>query len=313
VDTIVTPRPPSLKMPGLDAYVVSAGTPLFEVRDAAGGLSLFGPVSAVRGPDTRMGSRDPAVLSRLRERDAEVAPALMRLLHASGPVDLWPLAVQGLVEGDDLHSRTAAANAALVSSLRRSGAGGEVADAIGATPLFFLSLWMAACALVLRAAEGGDRPGIVTRAGGNGERFAIALAGCPTHWVACDAGAPTGPLLPHVSSATAIAGAMGDSAVIDMLGFGGQRLAHAPEPSDVFRDHLPADHAALANRLLAAPHPLLPDAWPLGLDAERVVTQRAAPLVMLAMLADDGIGGLAGRGVYRPPTTLFEQALRNLG
>jgi hypothetical protein len=33
------------------------------------------------------------------------------------------------------------------------------------------------------------------------------------------------------------------------------------------------------------------------------------PLIMLAMLARDGIGGFVGRGVWRPPLELFERAL----
>jgi len=294
------------------AAIVSPGMPLFEVGDAAGGLPVFAPVSTVGGVDTRMGARDPSLLQRLQRRDAELAPALREAIERDGPMALWPLAAQGLAAGDDLHSRTAGANTALASLLKLRGMG-AVADDIAANPLFFLTLWMAASALMLRAAEGGDMPSLVTRAGGNGECFAIALAGRAGQWAVCDAEPPRGALMPSIAAGTEVAAAIGDSAVIDMLGFGGQRLAHAPEPLGVFRDHLPPDHAESARRLLCAPQPVLPDAWPLGLDAARVARHQAAPWVMLARLAGDGITGFVGRGIYRPPVTLFDRALQALG
>ena len=290
------------------AAIVSATTPLFEVRDEAGGASMFAPVSAIGGVDTRMGARDAGLLARLARRDTLVAPALRAALARGGPVALWPLAAAGLAGGDDLHSRTADANAAFVRLLRARGAE-TLADEIAAMPLFFLTLWMAASALILRAAEGGDRPGLVTRAGGNAERFAIALAAGPHQWVGCDAWPPCGALLASAAPGTPVAGAIGDSAVIDLLGLGGQRLAQAPEPRSAFRNLLPQGHAERSRRLLCAPHPLLADGWPLGLDAERVARHRSAPVVMLAMLAADGLGGFVGRGLYQPPVSLFEEAL----
>lgn len=299
------------------AAVVSAGTPLFVVRDLAGGdRRLHAPVATVRGPDTRMGARDAGLLARLQHRDQVLVPALQALLAAHGPVDLWPLVAKGLAGGDDLHSRTTVANEALVQVLRRLPAAGDETTAVlgdvGANPLFFLTLWMAACALLLRAAEGGGLPGLVTRAGGNGETFAIALAGRPGHWTGCDATGLDGPRLPGKPAEAAVSGAIGDSAVIDLLGLGGQHLQHAPEPFSVFKPYLPAGAEIGVQRLLLAPHPGLPGAWPVGIDAARVVALQQAPLVVLAMIAADGAGGMLGRGVYRPPLALFERALAAL-
>lgn len=296
--------------------VVSAGTPLFEVTDAAGGPGrLWAPVSAVRGADTRMGTRDPELPARLQRRDQVLVPALQQALARHGPIALWPLAAAGLAAGDDLHSRTAAANAAWATLLHARDAVDAAAD-ITATPLFFLTLWMAASALLLRAAEGGSLPTLVTRAGGNGEVFGIALAGRPQQWFSCPADAPSGQRLPHLAADIAITGAVGDSAVIDLLGLGGQRLALAPEPLAVFQPTLAGQGAdvllARARSLLQAPQPLLADAWPLGIDAAQVVQLQTAPLVMLAMLAADGSTGFAGRGVYTPPLALFNAALQAL-
>jgi hypothetical protein len=295
------------------AAVVSAGTPLFEVGDAAGPNACWAPVGAVRGADTRMGWRDATLPARLRHRDVVTAPALQALLQGSGPIDLWPLAVQGLAAGDDLHASTAHANQALVSLLR-AGATADLADDVAATPLFFLTLWMAASAWLLRSAERGGPATCVTRAGGNGERFAIALAASPAEWLAVDATPPTGPRLPGVNADLPIEGAIGDSAVIDMLGLGGQRLAQSPDLLAIFGQR-PECNGGFQNgpsqRLMTAAHPLLPDHWPLALDAARVVEYQQTPRVMLAMLARDGRAGLCGRGIYRPPLSLFENALSN--
>jgi hypothetical protein len=288
--------------------VISSRTPLFEVRDDGGGTRRqFAPVSAVRGSDARMGSRDASLPARLRQRDDEIAPALAGSLRRGGPIALWPLAAQGLAQGDDLHSRTAAANDALATQLRARDEP-TLADHVRATPLFFLTLWMAAAALILRSAEGGDQPTLVTRAGGNGERFGIALASAPAHWICCEATPPQGPRLAHVAPGTDVLGAAGDSAVIDLLGLGGMRLAHAPEPMAVFAPFVAADDLRAATGLLLAPQPVLADQWRLGLDARDVVGSGVAPIVMLAMLARDG-AGLVGRGVWRPPLALFERAL----
>jgi hypothetical protein len=285
------------------AAVISPGTPLFQVE--ADGQRMHAPVSAVRGPDTRMGWRDAGLPERLLARDRYVAPAWDHVLSGHGPVPLLPAAAHGLRHGDDLHSRTTAANTLLARSLREQGAT-ELAADLEATPLFFLTLWMAASALMLRVAEGGDRPALVTRAGGNGESFGIALAGAPQDWICTEAAPPQGKRMAGRESAAGC-GAIGDSAVIDMLGCGGLALAAAPEPLQALAGHLPQDHASFAQRLLCVHHEAL--GRPVGLDAAKVVVQRCPPLVALAMLAADGRTGFIGRGVYRPPLALFERSV----
>jgi len=299
------------------AAVVSAGTPLVEVVNGAnegdgeaanegageGTARAWAPLSPLGGPDTRMGHRDPAILARLADRDTRVAPLLAGWLDAQGPLPLWPLAARGLAEGDDLHSRTTQATAALAEHappLLR-------AELLG-TPLFFLTIWMAACAAMMRALEGLDQPGWVTRAGGNGERFGIALAGRPERWHTVSATAPEGWRLPTAAPGVAVCGAIGDSAVIDLLGLGGQRLAMAPEPLSVLAPVLPDGHAGIAARLLRVPHPALPGHWPLGLDAAALRGEDDRPLVCLAMIAADGMHGLLGRGVWRVPAELLADA-----
>lgn len=273
------------------AAVVSAGTPLFAV--GCGADPVWAPVSPLGGPDTRMGHRDPGILLRLADRDARVAPALGAWLAQHGPMPLWPLAAAGLAAGDDLHSRTAGANTAFADRLALAA----LDPALRATPLFFLTLWMAACAALLRRLEGGDQPGLVTRAGANGEVFGFALAGAPDRWHTVPATPPQGWRLPSAPAEAAVCPAIGDSAVIDLLGFGGQRLPWAPEPWSVLGPHVPEDAAVVSRALRQWPHPELPGGWALGIDIARLTPGRAA-LVCLAMIAADGRQGLLGRGVW---------------
>jgi hypothetical protein len=292
------------------ATVVSGSTPLFEVLDEQTGARAWAPVSTVRGPDTRMGFRDAGLAARLAHRDSAIAVQWQEVLARTGPLPLYPLAQQGLAQGDDLHSRTTAANNALVSWLRGHTAVSSLADDVEATPLFFLTLWMAACSLALRAAEGDfdTDSTLITRAGGNGEAFGVCLASAPTRWVQVAATAPQGQLLQSVARGTTVCGAIGDSAVIDFLGFGGQRLAQSPEPLNVLKEFLPTGYAQLPAQLLAAQHPAF-ISQRVGMDVRAVVAARVSPLVTLAMLGADGLTGFVGRGVYCPPLALFEKAL----
>ena len=92
------------------AAVISGSTALVEVGDPTGvAWSLLGSGA---GPQLRFGSRDPAILDRMKWRDSILAPALDTALRGE-PVDLLPLARRGLDNGDDLHARTTAASAAL--------------------------------------------------------------------------------------------------------------------------------------------------------------------------------------------------------
>jgi hypothetical protein len=287
------------------AFVVSPSTPLFRVE--SGAAVMHSPVPTVGGFDTRMGNRDPRILERLGQRDSVLAPESDRFLASSGPLDLMEIAAQAMHEGDDLHSRTTTATR-LVAALMREAAP-QLADLVQSNPLFFLTLWMAATACALRAGEGADAqdPTLVTRAGGNGESFGICLARLPGEWFCVPAAAPRGHI-PASAGLGQVCPAIGDSAVIDIFGCGGQALAGAPEPLQALEGHVSTDQAALAEQLLCAFHPVLQRR--VGLDAARVVEMQRSPLVAIAMLGADGGTGFVGRGVYRPPVELFQRAMQ---
>jgi len=295
------------------AALVSPSTTLIVMEDAGGAVApVFAPLGTLGGPDLRFGTRDRAILDRLKLRDGQYAQTLAAALTA--PIDLLPIAAKAVIEGDDLHNRTTAATAALANVLaERFAKGDERSEALlmglAGTPLFFLTFWMAAAKLMLSAAEGKAPSTLVTRMAGNGEVFGVSLAGKPDVWITMPATAPRGPRLPNANVASAALGTIGDSAMIDALGFGGQALHLAPEPLGALKPFLPAQ--ALAPAL---PHPAFEATGVrVGLDAAAIVQGGGAPIVTLGMVEATGSEGLLGRGVFLPGKALFENAVRALG
>jgi len=316
------------------AALISPSSALVEVADVAAPAAYYPHARAWSllgsgaGPQLRFGSRDPAILPRLAWRDGPLARRLSAVL-AAGPLPLLPLAAAGLAGGDDLHARTVVANAALCKRLIpaldtlpdvAADATGEadayaVAQMLRQTPLFFLTLWMAACHLMLeRAADGGRDAAstLVVALAGNGQQAGIRLAGQPHRWHTAAAAAPVGPPLNASAAAATASPVIGDSGVIDVLGCGGQALTGAPEIATVLAPWLPADWRERSGILLAGRHPgLAPQGLAVGLDAARVAAG-CEPLTAIAMIDAAGERGLLGRGLYVPPATLFVQAARDI-
>ena len=322
------------------AALISPSSALVEVADLAAPdaqVAGIGPAAGARawsllgsgaGPQLRFGSRDPAILPRLAWRDGPLARRLNAVL-AAGPLPLLPGAAAGLAGGDDLHARTTAANAVLCEWLlpaldasrdvvgdATAGADAQaVAQMLRQTPLFFLTLWMAACHLMLgRAADGGRDADstLVVALAGNGEQIGIRLAGRPHRWHTAPGAAPAGPPLNASAGAATASPVVGDSGVIDALGCGGQALSGAPEIADVLAPWLPADWRQRSGALLAGRHPgLAPHGLPVALDAASVAAGRE-PLIAIAMIDAAGEPGLLGRGLLEPPADLFVRAARDI-
>jgi hypothetical protein len=296
------------------AAVVSPSSTLVEIADprdpSRRAWSLLGSGA---GPQIRFGSRNSAVLARLTWRDTVLACNLADALERNGPLDLFPLAAIGLANGDDLHARTSAATEALRTHLSPLIREPSVDAMLADTPLFFLTLWMAACHLMMSvaAASGADPAStLVVALAGNGREVGVRLAGKPAGWTTCPAAAPTGPRLDPAKDIP-VAPLTGDSGVIDAAGFGAQAFALAPEPAGAFAAWLPADWRDAQPPLLAGTHPAF-SALCCALDAAAIVRQNAEPLAAIAMIGADGRAGLVGRGVYAAPVALFEAALQAL-
>jgi hypothetical protein len=291
------------------AAVISSRTALVEASDSTGAAwSLLGSGA---GPQVRFGSRDPAILERMAWRDTVLAPALAKAL-SNHPIDLISLARTGLDNGDDLHARTGAASAALHDMLAPRLNEMSIDAMLRQTPLFFLTLWMAACRLMTSAAARNAHPAstLVVALAGNGVDVGIQLAGRPTQWYTAPAAPPAGPAInPAIDHP--VAALTGDSGVIDIAGFGAQALVVAPEPAAAFSAWLPPGWQHEQARLYAGSHPSFTDLH-CGLDAAQVALYRTAPLAAIAMIGADGRAGLLGRGLFAAPAGLFATAVHSL-
>lgn len=293
------------------AGVVSPSTQLAVVTDARDPRRRFyTPLNEGQTQALRLGKRDPAILDHLRWLNGDGAKAFAASLRE--PVALLPIADRALQDGDDCHGRTLSASAQLADLLAARSAPQAVLDFVRASPAFFLNLWMAASALMMRAADGVAGASLVRAAAGDGTAFGIQVAGLPGRWFTAPATPPQGPIDAAAAGAAGV-GAIGDSAVVDCFGLGGMAMAFAPAVRANLEKHLPADAAKRPDVLLAEPHPRLPlSRAHVALTARRVAASGKTPLVTLGIIDRDGLRGRIGGGIYEAPLSVFTAAVAAL-
>lgn len=287
------------------AAMVSPSSTLAEVGD--GRSSWFSFLGTGAGAQMRFGSRDAAILKRLAFRERELKRGFEALL--GDPVDLLSIARSALTEGDDLHNRLSSATAVLHAILGARKTDSPAASAALRTvleaPLYFLNLWMPACALMLDAANGVSGSSLVTKLCANGQVAGIQLAGLPGKWFTTQAPIVQGPFMKGAPDHPQFPPATGDSGIIDAFGLGGQVLRRAPSLLAAFAPWMAVDDERRALEQLCGNHPVLGVA--IGLDAEAVARSGKAPLLSTGMVSADG-RGLLGRGICAMPVALFEDA-----
>lgn len=268
------------------AQVVSASMPLLAARSR--GEVFYAPVVEGPPPALRFGASDPRCRETLSALAAWLMDAVASLVR-SKPVSVAAVIRTALANGDECHARTGAANEALLALLD-----GLDTDGIGrlrANPAFVLTVIMAGAGAALRSSEGG-----VEAIGGNGVEFGVRRRGEAT-WRCTAADAPRGTRFAAHGETAALA-AIGDSAVIDFCGLGGQAMDSAPLLAAEWAHVLPGDALARRGALLDPASGMV--------DPVRVVLSRMSPLINLAILDAEGVAGLIGRGFYAPPASLFD-------
>ena len=288
--------------------MISARTTLAVIEDGNSKAAWYSFLGTGGGAQMRFGARDRAIIDRLAFREKELLPGFSDLL--SQPVDLLSIARSALTEGDDLHNRLSSATAVLHAVLGTRKADSPAARAALRTvleaPLYFLNVWMPACALMLDAAAGVKGSTLVTKLAANGQVTGIQLAGLPGRWFTAPASAVQGPFMKGAPENPQFPTATGDSGIIDAFGLGGQVLRRAPSLLAAFEPWLAKDDASRALALLCGSHPVL--GVEIGLDASAVVRAGRAPILSTGMVSADG-RGLLGRGVCAMPMEVFKAAV----
>jgi len=304
------------------AAVVSASMPVHRIDGTGGNGPVYAPINGGSRPSLRLGLRSDAVLNHIRWLNSTFAQLLEAAFASSTNklrdtgIPLVPLAVQGLIGGDDCHGRTVVANKLMMDAVlepnKRKQLDADTLEFIESSPSLFLNVWMAASKFIMRSVEGMKDASFVTAVAGNGVNVGIQVAGLPGRWFVANATAPVGSFDVDVPTSRAI-GAIGDSAVVEGLGLGAMAVHHAPEQLKQFKNYLPENLDNRVNQLLCGEH----DAFntlgqKLGLCARTVVSLDSAPVVALGIIDKLGEKGRLGGGIYEMPVEPFVEAVEAL-
>ena len=294
------------------AAVVSSSMWLHEVVNTKDpSHTAFAPINGGNGPAMRLGFCNDDVLAHILWLNGPFAEALAAA--QTEDVDLIALAAHGLAEGDDCHGRTMAATAELVRQLAPAiDHNIEARKFLDDGPSFFLNLWMAACKCVFAAAVGTTGSCVVTAAGSNGATSGIQIAGTRGRWYTAPADPPKGDL-GSVPKDRAL-GAIGDSAIVDVAGFGAMAMSFSPAQKEGLGLYMPDDGLDLPELLLSRIHPGFGKlGLRMGLSARHIVASGRTPVISLGILDTKGEAGRLGGGIYQIPSQPFAQAVETVG
>ncbi|MCJ7872294.1 DUF1116 domain-containing protein [Phaeobacter sp. J2-8] len=296
------------------AAVVTPSMQLQAVSNAGrSGQVTYAPLNGGNGPAPRLGQASMEAIAHLHWLNESLAGVLGDILE-TGPINLIEIADHGLACGDDCHGATGAASAKLREYLfgEADHLPADVVRFLEGSPSIFLNLWMAATKLMISAPQGCKDSSFITAAGSNGKRFGIQVAGCPGRWFTCHATVPLG-LVEKPFYTIAPLAAIGDSAVIDIMGLGAMVADRSPAQWAALEAYLPCAPATLRERLNLWPHPAFARTQQvLGLFASTVANTGISPPIALGVLDRDGKAGRIGGGIYVPLVTPFLDAIHAL-
>ncbi|MCK9238261.1 MAG: DUF1116 domain-containing protein [Thiopseudomonas sp.] len=261
---------------------------------------------------TRLGVMNPQLPRHLTWLNTEFADWVGKRLQK--PMLLLPIIKSALAQGDDCHGRTMAGSALIATELRQQSKD-AIPDDIDAflneSLAFALNVWMAACSLMMAAAEGVAGSSLITRAGGNGIEFGVQVAAQPGQWIITAAPALHGAIEAAHAGRTAL-GAIGDSAVVDFMGLGGQVLNTAEQSFANLKAYLPDDALTRPEKVLSGP--ITGFGGSAGAtNARSAAANASSPLILLGMIETTGEAGRIGGGVVDIPAAFFEQVLSEAG
>jgi len=262
---------------------------------------------------TRLGKLDPQLQAHLIWLNGQFGDWVSSRLQQ--PIDLLPIIEKALAKGDDCHGRTIASSALIAEILYCASnhqVPGDIQDFLDGALAFALNIWMAACSLLMSAAEGVEGASLITKAGGNGYEFGVQVAGKAGHWITVKAPEVKGAIDAAHEGRTAV-GTIGDSAVVDFMGLGGQVLNTATASFDALMNYLPEDVLARPDKAMMARFDGFGDGRKAITCARHVVDNNAGPVVLLGMIEDRGEAGRIGGGVADVPVSFFKSVLQELG
>ncbi|MEO6826347.1 MAG: DUF1116 domain-containing protein [Microbacteriaceae bacterium] len=307
------------------ASAIGPSAPVFAINNEPGGTRAYAPINQGPGETPWFGRDTPAAIARLVLLRDVVGPMLRLALDASGPIDIFALAAQGVQMGDDVHMRTQACTALLIrhllpqiSALPDDGRV-QLAQFLSGNHLFFLNLAMAAAKATALWADQVPGSSIVTMMCRNGTSYGVRLAGGSQVFTSPAPPVSNAMYYPDYGPETA-AKDIGDSAILELVGLGGAAAAGSPAVAGFLGGKM-ADALAVTEEMATicegrSSRFTLPT-WnysgtPLGVDARRVVEFNTTPKVTTGILHISSGVGQIGAGVATAPVECFQNALRDL-
>ena len=297
------------------AAVVSSKMLLHCIEDDSdANLRSFSPINGGNGPAPRLGLCSKAALERLTWLHDSLGPALSQVCDDG--ITLLDVAADALLEGDDCHGRTPVGTRLLLEKIRprleSQPDAGECLSFIEDSPSFFLNLWMAASKAILLSASGTPESSLIITAAANGRETGIQVAGLPGKWFTAPASPPHGPFDVDLPQSRAL-GAIGDSAIVDLLGFGAMAMSFSAPQQQNLGDLLPPDGLNTGALLTSAIHPAFQAlGLSIGVLCRTCLSENRVPIVSLGILDNQGEVGRLGGGIYQQPKSLFEKAIASL-
>jgi hypothetical protein len=308
---------------------ISPSMPVFVVKNATHGNMAYTNFSEGIGRVLRFGAYGPDVIERLKWIAGVIAPAIKTALAGlRDGVDLKSIQSQALLMGDEVHSRNAAATALFHMAVGGALAGSgfdrararEALDFIAATSQFFLNLSMVASKAIMDATHGVEGSSIVTAIARNGVTTAIRVSGLGSRWFEAASDMPIGLFFPGFKQQDANAD-LGDSAICETAGYGGQALAASPALVQLVGGSVAqaVDYSREMYHVTWTRNPVmsLPNlefaGGPAGIDVRKVVDSGIRPVVTTGIAHKQAGIGQIGAGIVRVPMACFTQATLALG
>jgi len=311
------------------AGIISPSMPVWIIENTTHGNRSYCNMNEGLGKVLRFGANGPEVIERLVWMREVLGPTVKSILQHLGPVALGPLIAQALHMGDEVHNRNAAASGLFFKKLTLAGL--EILAKLDARKLkdtlafiaandhFFLNLSMAACKVMLEAADGVENSTMVTVMARNGVDFGIQISGLKGRWFTAPAPFVEGLFFSGYSQLDA-ARDLGDSAITETAGVGGFSMAASPAIVQ-FVGGTPADALANTRRMLqitlgqnsAFTLPALYfGGCPAGIDVRKVVDSSILPVINTGIAHKLAGIGQIGAGITHAPLSCFVKAVEAL-
>ena len=297
------------------AAVVSSKMLLHCIEDDSdANVRSFSPINGGNGPAPRLGTCSKAALEHLTWLHDSLGPALSQVCDDG--ITLLDIAAGSLLEGDDCHGRTPVGTRLLLEKIRpRLQVQPRVEkylSFIEDSPSFFLNLWMAASKAILLGARGTPDSSLIITAAANGRETGIQVAGLPGQWFTAPASPPHGAFDVDLPPSRAL-GAIGDSAIVDILGFGAMAISFSNAQQKNLGHFLPQDGLSTGALLTSSPHPAFAElGLRVGLTAREWLASNRQPLVSLGILDNSGEVGRLGGGIFEQPRSLAADCMEAL-